>query len=75
MVQLNDHGNAYQLAAKSLGCCDLAKQFEALNRRHLELGHLPHHLYEERHRLYSSLMSHAKSVLPSTQYEQLYSSF
>lgn len=75
LVQINDHGGAYQLAAKELGDADLAEQFASINRRNLELGHLPIDLYDRRHGLYQRLLAGAKRNLSSTNYQQLYASF
>lgn len=75
LVQVNDHGNAYQLAAKTLGFDDLAEQLGSINRRHLALGHLPCDLYEQRYGLYKGLLTRAKAILSAGEYQQLYRSF
>lgn len=74
LTQVNDCGAAYQLVAKALGCAALADQFGQINRRQLELGHLPHELYEARHRLYQELMAQARALLEDAEYRQLYRS-
>lgn len=74
-VQCNDHGGAYYEAAKALGCEDLTERFERINRRQLDLGHLPHDLYAERHGLYQELMSFARANMCATAYKQLYDCF
>lgn len=74
MVQLNDHGGAYQLAAQTLEFGDLAERFRKINCRQLELGHLPYNLYAEREGLYADLMTRAKAMLSPSEYQQLYRS-
>lgn len=75
MVQRNDHGSAYQLAAKALGCGDLECRFEAINRHCEELGHVPLDVYEERHGLYQKLMAAARQALSPTEYQRFYMLF
>jgi len=73
--EVNDHGGAYQFAAEKLGCNELAMRFERINKRQIELGHLPVDLYEQRHRLYQELMAFARSNLSVAMYDRLYSAF
>lgn len=73
-TQLNDHGEAYLMAANALGCSKLAEQFGRINRRHRELGELSLSLYHERHRLYDELMAQARTLLSPEGYKALYGS-
>lgn len=73
--EVNDHGGAYQFAAEKLGCNELAMRFERINKRQIELGHLPVDLYEQRHRLYQELMAFARSSLRVATYDRLYGAF
>lgn len=75
LVQVNAAGDAYEFAAKALGCNDLAEQFGRVNRQHREHGDIPWDLYEERHALYDNLMAFAKANLTSAEYQQLYDAF
>lgn len=75
MVQRNDHGSAYQLAAKALGCADLESRFAAINRRCEELGEVPLDVYAERHGLYQKLMAAARQALSPNEYQQFYMLF
>lgn len=71
---VNNHGAAYALVAKTLGCNDLAEQFGHINRQQLRLGHLPWALYEKRHALYQSLMEQAQALLRPEDYQRVYQS-
>lgn len=75
MVQNNDHGGAFHLAATALGQEDLAAQFDSINRRQQAIGHLPYKLYEERFSLYLQMMSAAKAMLPSADYQVFHGAF
>lgn len=75
LVQVNDHGAAYLLAAKKLGFDDLAQRFSYINRRHLEMGHLPRDLYEARFGAYSELMERARGVMSAREHRQFHLSF
>lgn len=68
LVQVNDHGGACQCAAVALGCNNLAERFGSINRRQMELGHLPHNLYEERQGLRQQLMAAAQEKLNPAEY-------
>ncbi len=70
-TQLNDHGEAYLMAANALGCTKLAEQFGRINQRQRALGELPHNLYCERHRLYDELMAQARTLLSPEGYKAL----
>lgn len=71
-VQLNDHGEAYLLAAKALGCEELVQRFERINRQHLSLGHLPPRLNEARRTAYEALLVQARKKLSAGDYQRLY---
>lgn len=75
LVQANDHGGAYQMAARVLKFDELAERFGGINRQQLELGHLTGNLYEERHRLYKELLVRAQATLSAGEFQQLYGSF
>lgn len=75
LVALNDHSGAYQLAAQTLGCNDLAERFAGINRQHQELGHLPTRLYEERYGVYQELVAFARANLCDTDFQRLYAAF
>lgn len=75
MVQRNDHGSAYQLAAKTLGCVGLEEQFDRINRRCDHLGHVPIDLDHKRYGLYQQLMAYAKAHMSAAHYCEFYSSF
>ena len=72
LVQINDHGGAYQLAAAKLGNLELAEKFGSINRRQIELGHLPPSLYDQRQRLYQDLLAFTRSNLGEIEYKRLY---
>ena len=57
LVDVNDHGGAYALAAQAIGRTDLAERFAQINRRHLELGHLPLDLQFRRDEASQALMA------------------
>jgi hypothetical protein len=71
LIEVNDHGGAYLLAAKGLGCTDLVERFERINRRQLELGHLPPDLEEDRRRACESLKVFAKKKLGTVGAQEL----
>lgn len=71
----NNHGDAYEEASQVLGQPELRDQFALINREQARLGHLPHHLYHERHRIYDQLMSAAKRQLSPAQYDRFHMSF
>lgn len=75
MVQRNDHGSAYQLAANALGSTELETRFERINRLCAEVGHISLDLYEERHGLYLQLMALARKSLTTSDYQRFYISF
>ncbi len=71
LVQINDHGGACELAAAKLGNADLAERFGSINRRQIELGHLPPSLYDTRQRLRQDLLAFAQSNLNEVDYKRL----
>jgi hypothetical protein len=71
----NNHGDAYEEASQVLGQPELRDQFARLNREQARLGHLPHHLCNERHRVYDQLMAVAKRQLSQAQYDRFYLCF
>lgn len=75
LTALNDHCNAYLLAARELGLEDLAQRFESINRQKLALGELPWNLYEERSAAYREMMAYAKSHMSPSDYKRFYGLF
>lgn len=75
LTQLNDHSGACLLAARWLGDTPLTERFAHIHRRQMELGHLPHDLYEARHKAYQDLLVAAKAALDEPTYQKLYMSF
>lgn len=75
LTQINDHGGAYQFAAYALGLNELAERFRSINLQHLELGHLPSRLYEERFVIYQELMAFARANLGKTEFQKFYAVF
>jgi len=76
LTAINDHGAAYLAAAQGLGLDDLAGRFARINRRHLELGHLPDWLNHERYQTYQEMMTYARNyILSESEYERFYDAF
>jgi hypothetical protein len=75
LKQGNNHGDAYEEASQVLGQPELRDQFARINREQARLGHLPHDLYNERHRVYNQLMAAAKRQLSPVQYNRFYMCF
>lgn len=71
----NNHGDAYEEAAQVLGQPELRDQFARINREQARLGHLPHHLNNERHRIYTQLMAAGKRQLSPAQYDRFHMCF
>lgn len=71
----NDHGEALIVAAKFLGCEKLLERLKDIQRQHMDLGHLPSLLYEERFGIYQNLLAFARSRLSDADYQQLYAAF
>lgn len=71
-VQLNDHGDAYLQAAQALNAHELVTRFSKVNRRQLELGHLPPELYQERQQAYQELLKVARDQLEPASYKAFY---
>jgi hypothetical protein len=74
-----DQGHSRQhanlLAARWLEDTPLTERFAHIHRRQMELGHLPHDLYEARHKAYQDLLVAAKAALDEPTYQKLYMSF
>lgn len=75
LVQNNDHGGAYLLAAQKLGLDDLAERFGSINRRHMQLGYLPTKLYVERYEAYQELNASAQDKLGAIGFKEFYDVF
>jgi hypothetical protein len=75
LTQINDHGEAYFVAAKALGNDALALKFKAINRRHEQLGSLPVDLYATRRSAYEELMAFAKKAMKPETYQKFYMAF
>lgn len=71
----NDHGEALVTAAKYFGCDELLERLMEINRKHMELGHLPIQLYGERYGIYQDLLAFARSRLSDADYQRLYAAF
>ena len=74
LTAINDHGQAYVMAAKALGDDELALKFERINRIHTEHGELSAALNTERYGVYQELMAAAKKVLAPATYNAFYQS-
>lgn len=75
MVQLNDHGQAYQFASNKLGLDKLAASFAEINRKHVLLGYLSHDLYVKRFELYREMMDSARNLLDQKTFAKFYMCF
>lgn len=73
--EINNHGDAYLIAAKWLGATKLAEDFDCINRRHEALGYLPPDMVWDRHEAYQDMLKVAQRALSPSNYERFYQSF
>lgn len=75
MTAINDHCGALIAAAEMLNRKGSIERLKWIQRKHLDLGHLPVDLYEERHGIYRDLLAFAKARLSPVLYQQFYAAF
>jgi len=72
LVEVNDHGGAYLLVAKTIGSDRLIKAMKDVNRRHLAQGYLTAELDGRRWEIYKELLEEARAKLSEEDYRRLY---
>lgn len=75
LKELNQHTDAYILAAKQLGLPQLVEQLRVVQADQARRGELSHNMYHHRFQLYEQLLAEAKKVLSPGRYRALYRCF
>ena len=75
LKELNAHGEAYLLAAQTLGLTALANQFAEMNKIKQQKGGLPPELVHKQYDAYQRLMLEAITIIPLEEYKEFYMCF
>lgn len=71
----NNHGEAYEEAARVLGLKEIERELHRINLIHNRVGHLTVDLNQKRYRKYVELLQNARPMLSKGDYDKLYSCF
>ena len=71
----NDHGEARVLGVKLLKDKKLEKEYDAINKKHKQLGHLPSDLSAKRYALDKKMWAKAKIALSPEQYKKFHGAY
>lgn len=67
----NQHGEAYQMAARALGLTEIAATFDRIEGQRRRAGYIDD-LYEERRGVYNEMLKYARAHMNEADYQRFY---